>query len=137
MGRPLIEIDEQQVENLAAIGCTQVEIGAVVGCSVDTLHRRFADVIKRGNERMKASLRRWQYERAKGGSVAMLIWLGKNYLEQTDVLRQETTGKDGGPIELAGGWEKERAAIVEALAAHPEAKRLLIDKLNGRLGTTN
>jgi hypothetical protein len=65
------------------------EIAAVVGCSVDTLENRFSDIIQIGRENGKASLRRMQYQKAKEGSVPMLIWLGKQLLDQRD--RQDIT----------------------------------------------
>ena len=96
MARPLKEIDEGLVENLARIHCTHEEIAAVVGCSTDTLVRRFADLIEQGRQQGKTSLRRKQFEVAMGGDRAMLIWLGKQFLGQTE--RQEITGADGAPL---------------------------------------
>lgn len=87
MGRKKLEIDEKQVEQLAAIMCTMEEIASVVECSVDTLERRFADVIKRGREKGKSSLRRRQFELCKRNAT-MCIWLGKQYLGQSDKLEQ-------------------------------------------------
>ncbi len=84
MGRPLLEIDENQVEELASIFCTMKEIAAVVGCSVDTLEGRFSDVIAKGRERGKMSLRRAQWQAVKNGNVVMMIWLGKQILDQVE-----------------------------------------------------
>jgi hypothetical protein len=84
MGRPLLEIDEEQVFKLAGIGCTQEEISLIVGCSVDTLDRRFADTIKKGFSEMKMSLRRTQLRLAEEGNAALAIWLGKHYLHQRE-----------------------------------------------------
>lgn len=84
MARPKITIDDATVLKLASIQCTMNEISAVVGCSVDTLERRFADCIKKGRDQGRASLRRLQWEAAQKGSNAMLIWLGKQLLGQTD-----------------------------------------------------
>lgn len=89
MARPPLDIDEQLVENLAAIHCTMEEIASVCGCSVDTLERRFADVIKRAREKGKSSLRRLQWQAAQKGNVTMLIWLGKQLLNQKDISRIE------------------------------------------------
>ena len=83
-GRPRLDIDPTEVEKLAMIHCTMEEIAAVVNCSVDTLERRFAEVIKRGRENGKASLRRMQYLSAQKGNVAMMIWLGKQLLGQRE-----------------------------------------------------
>jgi len=84
MGRPEVEVDESVVEELAAIFCTLKEIAAVVGCSIDTLERRFAVIIAKGRERGKTTLRRTQWQAAVKGNVVMLIWLGKQYLDQQD-----------------------------------------------------
>lgn len=88
MARPKKKIDEKLVKDLASIMCTMIEIASICGCSVDTLERRFADVIKEGQNIGKTSLRRWQYLAAQKGNVTMLIWLGKQFLGQKD--RQET-----------------------------------------------
>jgi hypothetical protein len=94
MSRQKLPIDPQQVEELASILCTMEEIGAVVGCSVDTLERRFADTIKKGRERGKSSLRRIQWKMAQEGSAALAIWLGKQYLGQSDKLEGPGAGDD-------------------------------------------
>lgn len=84
-GRPRKEIDMKLVESLANIQCTQEEIACVVGCSVDTLTRQpgFAEIYKKGKETGKSSLRRTQWKLAKTNTT-MAIWLGKQYLGQTD-----------------------------------------------------
>ena len=38
----------------------------------------------------KISLRRAQFEKAIGGNVAMMIWLGKQHLDQRDKIEQTT-----------------------------------------------
>lgn len=84
--RPLKKIDERQVKELASIQCTMIEMAAVLDCSVDTLERRFADVIKNAREMGKASLKRKQFQVAMSGNVGMLIWLGKILLGQKDLV---------------------------------------------------
>jgi len=84
MARPRKKIDPEQVRTLAKINCTMIEIAAVVGCSVDTLERRFADVIKECREQGRMSLRRAQWKKALEGHPTMLIWLGKQELGQKD-----------------------------------------------------
>ena len=88
MPRPKANIDAKQVAALAGIGCTQEEIGAVLGCTPRTLRNRFPNELRDGMNLMRSSIRRWQYAKAKDGNVAMLIWLGKQYLGQSE--RQET-----------------------------------------------
>ena len=89
-GRPKIVIDWELVQKLAHIQCTQAEIASAVGVSVDTLHRHpeFAEAHKRGAEGGRKSIRRMQFESATKGSIAMQIWLGKQYLGQRDNLDQ-------------------------------------------------
>lgn len=91
-GRPRLVIDKDLLEQLAKIQCTMEEIAAVLGCSVDTLERNFADVIKKGKDEGKASLRRLQWQGAQQGKPAMLIWLGKQVLAQKETVVQEHTG---------------------------------------------
>lgn len=89
MGRPkgsIKPIDENLVEALARIGCTQTEIATTLGFSqkMFSLRKSLRAAHERGIDSMKTSLRRWQYSKAKEGNVAMLIWLGKQYLGQRD-----------------------------------------------------
>lgn len=92
MARPKAKIDPETVEKLAAIHCTVDEMASVLGCDRRTLQRRFALAMENGRNKGKMSLRRKQYELATGGNVPMLIWLGKQLLEQRD--RREMTIED-------------------------------------------
>ena len=84
MARPRKPINPGQVEKLAKLGCSQAEIGSVLGCSPDTLHRRFAGALKKGNAELDISLRKKQIDVALKGRnpTTMLIWLGKQRLGQ-------------------------------------------------------
>lgn len=85
MGRPRKEIDPNQVLELAKIDCTFSEIAAVLGCSEKTLQRRFVHIIENGREQGKMSLRRAQFKKAvEDGNPTMLIWLGKQRLDQKE-----------------------------------------------------
>jgi len=98
-GRPLIDIDWEQVESMCKIQCTQEEIASIVGCSLDTLERRcedetgtpFAEFFAQKKMNGKASLRRNQWKLAQDGNATMLIWLGKNMLDQTDKSEQRVS----------------------------------------------
>ena len=80
--------------DLASKGNTIVEIAAVMDCSDDTLSRRFADVIQKGRSRMRASVRRKQFEVAMSGNPTMLVWLGKQELNQSDKAEVQNSHKD-------------------------------------------
>jgi hypothetical protein len=118
-GRPKLEIDGDLVEKLAGIGCPNKEIAAIVGCSVDTLDRNFAEVIAKGRENGKTRLRKKQIEVALAGNVTMLIFLGKNMLGQSD--KQEISGPDGTPVmqlPLSTEQDKNLSALVEIARAN-------------------
>ena len=84
MARPHKSINSDQVQRLAAIGCTVSEIALVLNCSPDTLQRRFASAINTGRGLLKTSLRRAQLDAAIKGNTKMLIWLGKQMLQQDE-----------------------------------------------------
>lgn len=88
MARPKLQINEEQVKQLAAINCSYAEMAAVLDCDESTLSRRFAQAIKKGRETGTMSLKRKQWEIAMGGHVTMLIWLGKQMLGQTEKVEQ-------------------------------------------------
>ena len=118
-GRPKLQIDGELVEKLAGIGCPNKEIASIVGCSVDTLDRHFADVITKGRENGKTRLRKKQIEVALAGNVTMLIFLGKNMLGQAD--KQEISGPDGTPVmqfPLSGEQDKNLCSLVEIARAN-------------------
>ena len=79
-----LEID--RIEAAAAIGCTQDEIAVLMGCGVRTIQKRAdcREAIERGSARLRMSLRRLQWQKAKDGNVTMMIWLGKQLLGQKD-----------------------------------------------------
>ena len=54
MGRPIKDVDEKILANLSQIGCTQEEIGSIVGISARTLQRRFADLLEVNKNKGKA-----------------------------------------------------------------------------------
>ena len=92
--RPLIPIDWEQVDKMCAIQCTGEEIANVLSVDYDTLASAckreqscsFSDYIKQKKSSGRMSLRRKQYTTAMDGNATMLVWLGKNWLGQTDKL---------------------------------------------------
>lgn len=116
MARPRKDIDRKDFESLLALQCTLEEVTAFFdhkldGCSADTIERwckrtykeNFADIAAKKRNLGKISLRRAQFELAKkNGAVA--IFLGKNYLGQTDKIISETAEDNNGQLaELING----------------------------------
>ena len=90
VGRPRkYNLDTKQVEQLAGYGCTDTEIASFFDISRTTLERNYEQYITKGRESGKIRLRQMQWASAKKGNVAMLIWLGKQILGQSD--KQEIT----------------------------------------------
>lgn len=90
-GRPPKVIDYALVERLASIQCTQEEIANILEVSTKTLQRdeKFCLIYKKGLDNGRMSLRRYQWEAAKKGNTTMLVWLGKQYLGQSDKIQKE------------------------------------------------
>ena len=82
-------INLADLERLAGMQRTDEEIAAWFGVSTRTIERRrksriFADTIERGKAKGRISLRRAQLKMLEHGSATMGVWLGKQYLGQTD-----------------------------------------------------
>ena len=106
MARPRAKIDMAEVEKLYSMLCTDDEVAAFVGVSTPTLRRRmrqrkFRETVERAKARGKVSVRRNLFRMASNGNVAAAIFLAKNVLGYRDVVANEHTGPQGGPIQLA------------------------------------
>ena len=91
IGRPKKELDEEVIARLSQIGCTQEEIGSVVGISARTLQRRYADLVTENKNKGKASLRKVLWKKALKGDPKLLIWLSKNELGMVDKMHTTST----------------------------------------------
>jgi len=96
-GRPRKTIDWGTFDKLCAFQCTGEEIAAWFGIDYDTLNNickremgaGFTECFEQKRSLGKVSLRRAQFQNAMGGNPTMQIWLGKNWLGQTDQLTLE------------------------------------------------
>lgn len=114
MARPRKTWDEKDVrtfKSLCQIMCTKLEICSVMGLDAKTLDRlideTFGEEVPHDGERLmfgdafaafsasgRVSLRRKQYEMAMDGDRSMLVWLGKNYLGQSEPRQRVEEKKD-------------------------------------------
>ena len=102
MGRPRIEIDWKEFDKLCGLQCTLEEIAGWFNCSIDTIENRvkevhgitFSEYFSQKRSSGRISLRRKQYEAAMSGNTALLIWLGKQYLNQSDKQDQNISVSD-------------------------------------------
>lgn len=85
-----------------------------LGLNIDTLAARikekygcsFSEYKKKRREPLMINLLRKQYDVAMTGNVSMLIWLGKQYLGQTDKIESQET------FELVTEFTKDETSIV-------------------------
>lgn len=77
-------IDPLEVEKLASIGLKNSEISEYLEIDDSTLTYNFKRNLIKGRHNLKVSLRQAQIKYALEGSNALLIWLGKNILGQSD-----------------------------------------------------
>ena len=86
-GRPPKEFTEDQVElikTLARCHCPDSEIAAAIGCGEATLQRHFDALLKEQREIGKSNIRAKQFRMAMNGDRTMLIWIGKQILNQRE-----------------------------------------------------
>ena len=111
IGRPKTEIDLELAEKLGSIQCTLAECSAILDVPVSTLstHKEFSEALKRGQQKGKMSLRRLQFKHAETNPT-MCIWLGKQYLGQTD--SPQVDEEDG--FTLIDNWGKNESKSIKA-----------------------
>lgn len=121
-----IPIDMKKVDDLLLAGCKGSEVAAYFGVYPDTLYRRierekgmnFAAYAAAKRQKGESLLRAQQYAKALGvtkeGDNMMLIWLGKNRLDQTDNVKQDASPQDSN-IQQTIQNAKENAKLREEL----------------------
>lgn len=90
-GRPYADIDRRMFERLCAMQCTREEIAYIFGvnkCTITAWCKRtygmdFATIFKIKRQKGRVDLRKKQWEIAEH-NADMAIWLGKQYLGQSD-----------------------------------------------------
>lgn len=92
MGRPKKDIDEDKVAGLAFDGASDREIGDILGCDHKTVANRFSPILRKKRAERRLGLRKAQTAAALDGNGTMLVWLGKQELEQRDSIQvQQST----------------------------------------------
>jgi hypothetical protein len=122
-------IDPDQVKMLASFGCTYTEIGKYFECDESTIRKRFKAKVESGKEEMKFSLRRAMWTSAmENNSIAMQIFMAKNYLGMSDKTAIDMTGNLETVLKECGFEENpvdktnsEQAEALEALGIQPDS----------------
>ena len=103
-GRPKMPIDWNRVGQLCAAGCYGGSIAHDLGIATETLYVRCQQDLGQDFSAFRLAhvqrgddiLRLKQFDLATKGNERMLIWLGKNRLNQRD--KTEVTGNNGAPL---------------------------------------
>lgn len=123
-------INLAELEKLAAMQCTDEEIAGWFGVSTRTIERRrksrvFAETMERGKAKGRISMRRAQLRVLEDGNATMGIWLGKQYLGQSDEFAMNAPGL----VVVAGCFQPNRIGAEDAteIAAATPAEETTLD----------
>jgi len=99
MGRSVIKVDMDLLERLCSRSWKCTDVAYVMGVSYDTIERRikstydctFAEYLDKTKAKVRMKLFEKQLEVAFNGNPAMLIWLGKQMLDQKEKHESEVS----------------------------------------------
>lgn len=99
MEKKEIHVSQDMVERMAALGCTDIEIAAIIGCSRSTLRNNFQPLMAKGRASMSYSIRRKMFELAMAGNMAALMVLDKKVCQKYEnpdegILESQPTESD-------------------------------------------
>ena len=118
-GRPLkLTADQKTLDGLRGLGkiqCTNRECAAFLNVAENTFlkfirdHPEANEAFEQGKAVGFISLRRLQFRAAEKGNSTMLVWLGKQWLGQSDKIKHVGGDESDNPIrlDLSGLDEKE------------------------------
>lgn len=84
----ILGFDEGMIMRMAMMGNTSHDIAIILGIPEDSLEREYGDLIRKGEAMLRVTLRKLQLNSAVKGNVQMQIFLGKQYLGQSDKSEQ-------------------------------------------------
>ncbi len=87
-----LNIDSDKVELLASYACSTAEIARFFHCDESTIRKKYKSELESGREQMKIKLRQLQFKHAALGNTALLIFLGKQYLGQSEKQEVDFSG---------------------------------------------
>ncbi len=125
MARPKAIIDWRKVNAMLRAQCSGVAVAGLLGVHADTLYNAVKDKYKLGfsayseqkRSEGKELLRYRQYQAALNGNVAMMIWMGKNILGQSD--KQTITNPEAKNIHITVDSPATEAVLRKLLEDDP------------------
>ncbi len=91
------QIDTKRIEELITLGASEDEIANLMEISETEFRQRFRQLAARAKAHRSISLRRAQLQSAMDGNVRSLIFLGKQYLGQSN--NPKNSEEDSGSME--------------------------------------
>jgi hypothetical protein len=106
VGRPKKEMNWEVLDSILQFGASLLDCSELCEMSEDSIQRKikekhemtFSEYRDKKMSRMRVKLLRKQYEGAMAGNTALLIWLGKQYLGQSD--KNESKNDESHTIQL-------------------------------------
>ena len=105
-GGTSVVLDEKELAMYAEAGTSDRDLALIYDVSESTLQGRFGAILKKARARQHARLHAKQYSVALQGNTAMLIWLGKQYLEQSEKIEQASYNSEPIPAKKIRGFLK-------------------------------
>ena len=106
-GRPEKYVDPEQVKQMALIGCTDTEIASITGLGLETVCRKFRDLIDEHRDKGKMSLRRLQFKIAQGKPSKVRV-ISDNGIERVEEIEAGTPPNAQMAIHLGKHWLGQR-----------------------------
>jgi hypothetical protein len=98
-GSTALVLSESVLYEMAKGMASYDTLGAIFGVSGAHVQQTYKELVERARAEGRKNLHAAQFLAATADrNPTMLIWLGKQYLGQKDVVRTEHTGLDGEPI---------------------------------------
>jgi len=137
-GRPRKEFDRKLFESLCGLQCTLDEIASVFSCDNKTVEqwckreygKNFSEIFREKRNIGKISLRRAQWRLAEK-SPAMAIFLGKNFLGQTDKQDVEVSGPNNAPVVMKHQYDLSGLSMGEIMTLEAILSKVESNKAGG------
>lgn len=91
LGRPRKILDETKIIQLIGKAFTVEFVADFMGVCVDTLYSNYSDALRKGYAFRNGCLQAKQFKDALKGNATLQIWLGKQWLAQTDKTEVKAT----------------------------------------------
>lgn len=111
LGRPRKILDEELIARFIGKGFTVEYVANYFGVHVDTLYANYSDALRKGKVFRNGCLQAKQYQAAMKGNTTLLIWLGKQWLKQTE--KVEHTSGDKMVFDLGEDKQNEKQQPVQ------------------------